>query len=218
MEEFMRLVIKYLPRIIALLICLPAREFAHSYVAYRLGDPTPKNYGRLTLNPFAHFDLFGFLCMFVTGFGWGKHDAINPFNFRDRKGGVALVAIAGPIANLCTMVIFAILARLIDMIVGMSVLFVLLREICLGVASVSLGLAIFHLLPIPPLDGSRILYYFLPNRTVYAIQQHEQTISIVVIIILVLGNAGILAFSFGDIIWLIANPVWKGLMLLLGFI
>ena len=120
MEKFMELVTEYLPPILTLFFCLPIHEFAHGYVAYKLGDPTPRYDGRLTLNPFAHLDLWGSLCLIFAGFGWAKPVMVNPFNLRDRKGGMALVTIAGPIANLCMMVVFAILARLVAFLVGVS--------------------------------------------------------------------------------------------------
>lgn len=217
MAKVMELITEYLPGILAIFFCLPIHEFAHGYVAYKLGDPTPKYDGRLTLNPFAHLDLWGSICLVFAGFGWAKPVMVNPFNLRDRKGGMALVAIAGPVANLCMMIVFAVLARLVWFLAGISAWFLFIVEIFLSISYINLCLAIFNLIPVPPLDGSKILYYFLPNRIVYKIQQYEQTIQIVFMAILVLGNTGILAFSLGDIIGPIISPVWNGLITLLRF-
>lgn len=217
MERFLELVVDYLPGILALFFCLPVHEFAHGYVAYKLGDPTPKYDGRLTLNPFVHLDLWGSVCLVFAGFGWAKPVMVNPFNLRDRKGGMALVAIAGPIANLVMMLIFALLARIVWMFAGASAWFILIVQILLSIAYINLCLAVFNLLPVPPLDGSKVLYYFLPNRIAYQIQSHEQTIYIVFMAILVLGNTGILAFSIGDILGYIIDPIWYGVVVLFGF-
>lgn len=166
------------PFIIAILIALTVHEWAHALVADRLGDPTAREEGRLTLNPIAHLDPLGTLMFFLIHFGWGKPVPINPRNFRHIKRDSALVAIAGPVSNLMLAVIsFAVLAfvapdvmhvgsaedLLISQGIGMrfSAFF---TEILTNSLFINLGLMAFNLLPIAPLDGSKILEAFIPYR------------------------------------------------------
>ena len=156
--------------IIILFLSIVIHEYAHAYVAYSLGDPTAKYAGRLTLDPIPHIDFFGtiLLPMFLilSGspflFGWAKPVPINPHNFKDQEYGQAKVAIAGPAANLFLALIFGLLIRIT---VANEALYFLMPLIPLFVAIVLINilLALFNLLPIPPLDGSHILFTFLPD-------------------------------------------------------
>lgn len=161
--------------LLALLLTLPGviiaitfHEFAHAFAADKLGDDTPRNQGRLTLNPLAHIDPFGFLMLIFVHFGWGKPVEINPRNFkrnRSMSAQEAIVALAGPLMNLIlaivlTIILFAIVTFAPGFVlttVGYLILIALQMAI-----SVNIGLGVFNLVPLPPLDGSKILMHFLP--------------------------------------------------------
>ena len=161
--------------LLALLLTLPGviiaitfHEFAHAFAADKLGDDTPRNQGRLTLNPLAHIDPFGFLMLIFVHFGWGKPVEINPRNFkrnRSMSAQEAIVALAGPLMNLIlaivlTIILFAIVTFAPGFVlttVGYLILIALRMAI-----SVNIGLGVFNLVPLPPLDGSKILMHFLP--------------------------------------------------------
>ena len=147
---------------IALLIALiPAftfHEFAHAWVAYRLGDPTAKNMGRLTLNPIKHLDVFGILMVLSVGFGWAKPVMVNPANLRNGRRDMALVAVAGPLTNLLLAVVLALLWRLVGVSDNRFLADVVLTSIGLNVA-----LLFFNLIPIAPLDGFKAVVGWLPE-------------------------------------------------------
>jgi Zn-dependent protease len=140
-------------------------EVAHGWVAYRLGDPTARAMGRLTLNPRVHIDPIGALMFVLVGFGWAKPVPINPYNFRDYRTGMALSSIAGPVANLSQLLVWAVLFRLFVPVYPAqpAVAVIALRFAATG-AFVNGILMVFNLIPIPPLDGSRILAWMLPPR------------------------------------------------------
>lgn len=160
------------------LIALTGHEFAHGWVSSKLGDPTPKYEGRLTLNPLAHLDITGTILMILTGFGWAKPVGINPMYYKNKKKGMALTAIAGPIANL--------IMAFIGMLIG-TVLYItgiklgwndtalrLINTITSLFAVRNLCFMIFNLIPIPPLDGSRVLGLLVSDRTYFSIMRYEQ--------------------------------------------
>lgn len=143
-----------------ILFSLTFHEFAHAWLASRLGDMTARAEGRVTLNPFKHLDLFGTIALFLFGFGWAKPVPINPYFLRGQVRGFALTALAGPIANVIAALAFGIVHRLL--VLGHWGGFLLLIA-QLGVM-INLALAAFNLIPIPPLDGSRVVYYLLPRN------------------------------------------------------
>lgn len=148
-----------------LLIAFPVHECAHGWVAYRLGDDTAKRAGRLTLNPFRHLDFWGTICLVVARFGWAKPVPINPYNFRDRKAGMAITALAGPFSNLIMAFLSLLLLRLFALLTSVpAVAAGILTNLLLVSAEINAGLFVFNLIPVPPLDGSRILAIFLPDR------------------------------------------------------
>ena len=160
--------LNFLFTIIILIMSVVLHEVSHGYAAYKMGDPTAKLAGRLSLNPLAHLDFMGsflvpLLAYLSAGFmfGWAKPVPYNPYNLRNQKYGDALVAVAGPISNLAIALIFGIIFRY-------SALWGLTNEIflsaCQTIILLNLVLAIFNLVPIPPLDGSKILFAFLPYR------------------------------------------------------
>lgn len=154
--------------VLAIVYALTIHEFAHGSVAYAMGDTTARDAGRLTLNPITHVDPVGFLMLLVVGFGWSKPVPFNPLNLRFARFGEALVAGAGPISNLLSAVLFGILLRFFGPTLGADNL---LTTFLLWLVIMNTILFIFNLLPIPPLDGSKVMFDFLPARAArYRIQ------------------------------------------------
>jgi len=180
-----------------ILLALTFHEFAHGLVAYRLGDPTAKAAGRLTLNPLKHLDPIGTLAFFIIKIGWAKPVPVNPRFFRNPKRDMLRVALAGPLTNLALAVVSALLARFVWLLAAMFPYSALLKAILLPfnamlVASVwiNLVLCIFNFLPIPPLDGSKILLGLLPDnlaRSYLKIEKYG------FVLILILAFSGILS-------------------------
>jgi Zn-dependent protease len=159
---------------IFLLVAFPVHEFFHAYAAYRLGDGTAKMFGRLTLNPIVHFDPLGGLLLVVSVlssgfvFGWAKPTPVNPSNLRDRRNSEVIVALAGPASNLVMALVAALLFRVLTT-VGLFHLHPpgLPENILFGFVLYNVLLAIFNMIPIPPLDGSTLLWRFLPPQLVW---------------------------------------------------
>lgn len=147
----------------ALLIALTFHEFAHAWAANRLGDPTPRLQGRLTLNPIAHIDPIGFLMLLLFRFGWAKPVQVNPFNFDNRERGMAWVSLAGPAMNLALGFVATLLYWFTALRMGNTPLVTMIMWLALY----NVYFAAFNLIPIPPLDGSKLLFFFLPRGTVY---------------------------------------------------
>jgi len=153
----------------ALLLALTVHEFAHAYVSHRLGDPTPKWQGRLTLNPIAHIDPIGLLMIMFFRFGWGKAVEIDPKYYRNRRQGLVLVSVAGPAANIITAFVLVV-AHIVFMLVAPAAERGFVGELLNTAISLNIFLAVFNLLPIPPLDGSKILAGLLPGKYAYRFQ------------------------------------------------
>lgn len=177
------------------LISLSVHETAHGYAAYRLGDPTARNMGRLTLNPLKHLDPVGFLCMVLGGFGWAKPVPINARYFKNPRKGMAITGIAGPISNILLAMFFALihvsLYALLKDIVFTSEFFYYVALISLQffslAAYLNVALAIFNMIPIPPFDGSRLLYVFLPPKAYFGVMKYERYIMVALLIMLFTG-------------------------------
>ena len=142
-----------------ILIALCFHEYAHAWMSNKLGDPTPRMQGRLTINPFAHLDIVGFICLLICGFGWGKPVMVNPYYYRKRRRDELLVSLAGVIMNLILAVLFSIPTRLVENLyyqTGSSLLEIIFY-ILMFTVQINLCLMIFNLIPIPPLDGWGVL-------------------------------------------------------------
>lgn len=182
--------------VVAVLITLTVHEYAHGYTAYKLGDPTAKNLGRLTLNPIPHIDPLGALCMIFFKFGWARPVPINPRYFKKPKRDFALTALAGPLSNIIMAFIsagiyLAVFASLRNIAFTNNFLYQLASNTLSFIFifhSVNVGLGIFNLIPVPPLDGSRLLNVFLPPKAYFGIMRHERTIYFVLIGWLLLGG------------------------------
>ena len=182
----MQMVAGLLSSIFVVFCTLPIHEFAHAVVADRLGDPTARRKGRLTLNPFAHLDLWGCLMIVLVGFGYAKPVPVNMRNFKNPKAGMAIVALAGPLSNLVMAILFLIL-RWVFGVYGTSDFTLVLAYFFYYAAYINVSLAVFNLLPIPPLDGSRIATALIPNETYYKIMQYERYIMIGLFVLLLTG-------------------------------
>lgn len=180
-----------------LLFALTFHEFAHGFIAYRLGDPTARDAGRLTLNPLKHLDPLGTIAFFFIKFGWAKPVPVNPRYFQNPKKDMLWVALAGPVTNLALAVISAILTKAIWTLASIlpyssaaEAILVPLNSMLIASVWINLVLCIFNFLPIPPLDGSRILMGLLPNNLALSYMRLER---FGFIIILVLAFSGILS-------------------------
>lgn len=175
---------------IAIILGISLHEFAHALVAYRLGDLTPLRDGRVTLNPMAHFDVFGTLLILTVGFGYGKPVMVNPYNFRmDRRWGMALVAIAGPITNIIIATAFGLGLRVLfgAWEQGPSEALLYVIQIFTIIVSLNLTLAVFNMIPFPPLDGSKVLLALLPGDLAYRVEQfYMQTQQFGLIVVMVI--------------------------------
>ena len=174
------------------LLALSVHEAAHGYVSSKLGDPTAKNLGRLTINPIKHLDPIGFICMVLFGIGWANPVPINTRHFKKPRRDMALSAAAGPVSNLLLAVVFALLLKgfllLPDAIYASLGIFAqIIIMFLIQAISLNVFFAIFNLLPVPPFDGSRILYVFLPPKYYFGVMKYERYICIGFMLLLFLG-------------------------------
>lgn len=200
---------RYLVMAPGLLVALVFHEVAHGYVAYLLGDPTAKAQGRLTLNPFRHLDPLGTLAFFFVQFGWAKPVPVNARYFRNPRKGMMLTAMAGPGINFTLAIVFALAFHVLTAfgVSGHSSLYAIAY---FGVF-VNLILGAFNLLPIPPLDGSNVVAYFLPPRIAYKYMNLDRYGFIILIGIILLGR-----FTGVSLVGRIILPFIKGFASLLG--
>lgn len=176
--------------LLTIFLIMPIHEWAHGFVAYKLGDKTAKYSGRLTLNPLNHIDPLGAAAMIFFRFGWAKPVPVDQRNFKNPKMGMAIVALAGPLSNLIAALIGAISLNILfyfGMTLIPSVVFSFILMFLYSFISINIGLAVFNLIPLPPLDGSKILGAFLPDKLLYKYYQNQRYIMIAVFILLFTG-------------------------------
>lgn len=181
-------------RLAAVLLCLTVHESCHGLAAYALGDPTARREHRLSLNPLRHIDWFGLLMMFVAGFGWAKPVPVNPNYFKKTKQGMALTALAGPVSNFLLALLTLLAARIFCDVAAYSEANQRILDFLLMVALLSIGLGLFNLLPIPPLDGSKVLFAVLPDRAYNQLMRYERY-GMLLLFALVFFDVGSSAFS-----------------------
>ncbi|HIX10840.1 MAG: site-2 protease family protein [Clostridiaceae bacterium] len=183
----------------AIVLCLSIHEAAHGGAAYLLGDRTAHDSGRLTLSPLAHIDPVGFICLLLFGFGWARPVPVNISNFKNRRTGMAVTALAGPAANFVTAFI-AYCLYFVVWIYGNSVFMQVLGEFLAIVASMSVGLGVFNLIPVHPLDGSRVLDAYLPFSWSLKLQRYQPVIILLFIFALWRGWLDIVMMRVSNII------------------
>ena len=198
----------------AVIIAVTFHEFAHAFAADRLGDTTPRNQGRLTLNPLSHLDPFGFLLMMFAHIGWGKPVQINPNNFNSNKSRgfcEAMISLAGPLMNFILAVVSCVAYLLIiglaaDSFVSSSVGNIILYLLSILI-SVNIGLGVFNLIPLPPLDGEKIFRNFLPYKAKDWLNRNYQTLYSV---FLILWFFGLLEVIVSPVISFLSNALFTG--------
>ena len=205
-----------LMRIIPALICITIHELAHGYTAYKLGDNTAKNMGRLTLNPIKHIDPIGLLMMLVMRFGWAKPVPVDSRNFKHPKWYMAITALAGPLSNI-------ILAAFIMMLFGMTFVSLTGFEAGLTIANIifntiyiSIALAVFNMLPLPPLDGSKVLFSLLPENA-YSKLMHYERYGMIILLIIVGMQMFFNINIFGMLIGYPTELIFSGLGIFFDF-
>ena len=210
--SFWDIVFLVLTYAILILVVLPMHEFAHAFVAYLCGDRTAKWQGRLTLNPFAHLTLYGTLMLVICGFGTARPVPVNPMNFRNRKRDSVLVALAGPLSNLLLAVVSVAIFCVVILVTDSEAAFNIAYMTCLQILlPINVTLAVFNMLPVPPLDGSRLWSTFLPAKWRWMLEQYS---NIFIIALFVLLATGVLDTPLD----LLTAAVAKGIFALFGLI
>lgn len=185
--DYLSLMIIILSKCFVIFCCMPVHELAHGYVAYKCGDDTAKLKGRLTINPFAHLDLIGTIMILLFGIGYAKPVPVNPTRLRHPRRDMALVALAGPVSNLLMGFVSVFIYYIINAAGSINAGIVALGYFFLYAAQVNVMLAVFNILPIPPLDGAKIFSAVLPDKIYFKIMQYDRYIMIALMILLFTG-------------------------------
>lgn len=196
------------------LLAIVCHECAHGWVSYKLGDPTAKNAGRLTLNPFKHLDPLGALCMLLFHIGWANPVPINPWYYKDRKKGIIYVSLAGPVANfIVAFVSLFIRGLLVRFGTPTSTFIWVLCQLCYYSSVVNVGLGLFNLVPIPPLDGSKVLGELWGNANdfYWRYQNYWRWILLLSVV------TGVFSLPLGMLNSAIITGMWNLVKLILGF-
>ena len=200
------------------IISLSVHESAHGYASYLLGDPTARNLGRITLNPFKHFDLLGFVCMALFRVGWAKPVPVNARYYKNPRVGMAITAAAGPLSNLLLALIGIIGSEtawlfMKNMSGDGAVYFALATafNFCYLLSLCNISLAVFNLMPVPPFDGSRILYVFLPPKYYFGIMRYERYIMLGMLALFYIG-------VFDKPLNIIVNGIFNGMVSIIELI
>ena len=210
-EEFLLQLVLTLP---GLLVAITFHEFAHAYVADKLGDDTPRYQGRITLNPLAHLDPVGTFLLVFARFGWGKPVEISPKNFKCKMStGEALVSVAGPLMNFMLAIVFLLIYGILYKIQINTKLGLILNTMIFYGASINVALGVFNLIPLPPLDGSKILMHYLPYNARNWFIQNQQIFYVVFIIIFVTGTS---SYIISPIIGGVFNFLYNIMALIFG--
>lgn len=186
--DFATAIVDILASLVVIFLVMPFHEWAHAFVAYKLGDTSVKYRGRLTLNPIEHIDPVGALMIILIGFGWAKPVPIDDRNFKNPKIGMGISALAGPVANFIAALVGGLILNAVSAFfptfiitnqIGYYIYLFLAYYILLNIC-----LAVFNLVPIPPLDGSKILFMFLPDKWVYTLYKYENIFFVVILVLI----------------------------------
>jgi len=195
MEKLISGMTDFLITLPVILIALSIHELCHGYAAYRLGDPTAKYMGRLSMNPLRHLDPIGFLCLLFFKVGWAKPVSVDTRFFKNPKRDMAICALAGPLSNFVLAFVFSFV-YVFTIKIGVSngyywsesaTVFQVIYQMMAYMVSINLGLGVFNLIPIPPLDGSKVLYSFLPDRLLCRILPYERYVQLGMFLLLWIG-------------------------------
>ncbi len=207
----------YIYIVVAALFAIILHEIAHGLVSTWLGDPTPKRQGRLSLNPLKHLDPIGTLCLIFFHVGWAKPVVVNPDYYKNKKRGMALVALAGPLMNFLLAMFSIIIMAIFVKVNAYSNVLIIIYNFLLYFSVINLGLGLFNLIPIPPLDGSRILGAFLKDDTYEQYMKYERYGFIIIAILLALSSLRGNGTSFiSELVDIIFNFIFRLVLKIFG--
>lgn len=207
----------YIYIVVAALFAIILHEIAHGLVSTWLGDPTPKRQGRLSLNPLKHLDPIGTLCLIFFHVGWAKPVVVNPDYYKNKKRGMALVALAGPLMNFLLAIFSIIIMAIFVKVNAYSNVLIIIYNFLLYFSVINLGLGLFNLMPIPPLDGSRILGAFLKDDTYEQYMKYERYGFIIIAILLALSSLRGNGTSFiSELVDIIFNFIFRLVLKIFG--